>query len=98
MPEEFTIGWYAPDGPAAFEVITDHTGWRPIDTYGVGYLPGCLQGYVESEPGYIRGRTLFGDPQLYGTPGNIMALPEPSGFLVGVLALVALVGGSRRGR
>lgn len=95
MPEEFQIGWYSPAGEAAFEVITDHTGWRPIDPYGVGHLSGCLTGYVESAPGYIRGRTLFGDPALYGTPGNIMALPEPSGMLVCVLALVAL---GRRGR
>lgn len=99
MAEEHEIGWYAPNGPAAFEVVTDHTGWQPIEPYGVGHLSGCLSGYVESEPGYIRGRTLFGDdPTQYGRPGNIMALPEPSGLLVGVLALFALFGGQRRGR
>lgn len=90
MPEEHEIGWYSPDGPASFEIVTDHTGWRPIEVYGEAHLSGCLRGFVESEPGYIRGRTLFGDdPTQYGTPGNIMALPETGwiGVLSGLLML-----------
>lgn len=91
MPAEYEIGWYEPTSPIEFEVITDHTGWRPIEPYGVGYLPGCNQGTVESEPGYIRARTLFGDdPTTYGSESNIIALPEPSGLMVGLLALCAL--------
>ena len=100
MPAEYEIGWYSPDGPASFEVVTDHTGWRPIDVYGEAHLTGCLRGFVETEPGYIRGRTLFGDdPAQYGTPGNIMVLPEPGwvGIVVGALALCAL-GRKRRAR
>lgn len=98
MPAEYRIGWYQPTSPVAFEAITDHTGWHPIEPYGIGYFPGCHSGTVESEPGYIRGLTLFGDEATtYGTPGNIMALPEPDGGLLAGLLLLLTLWRRRRG-
>lgn len=110
MPAEYEIGWYDPtdtgDG-VAFRVITDHTGWRPIEPYGISYLPGCFRGTIEieREQGYVQGIQLFGDdPATYGTLSNIKALPdiatpEPGwvGIVVGALALCAL-GRKRRAR
>lgn len=97
MPiEQHTVGWYEPSGPIRMEVITDHTGWREIEPYGVGYLPGCYSGTVDSEPGYVRAFTLFGDdPQAYGGPSNMMALSEPPMWASTFVALVVVMGLAR---
>lgn len=101
MPvQDYTVKWYEPSGPVRFEIVTDHTGWKPVAPRGVGDFRGCLQGTISSEPGYVRAWTLFGDDAgAFGGPSNIMALPEPAGvgLAVGLVLLIAF-GGRRRGR
>lgn len=92
MPAEYTVKWYEPTSEAKFEAITDHTGWQPIEVRGVTYLPECLQGTVDMEPGYIRAKTLFGDdPQTYGELSNIQTVPEPPVQLTLCAALTVAV-------
>lgn len=51
-----------------------------------------MEAKVDVESGWIRGRHIFGNPELYDTPGNAIAVPEPAwiGLTLGVMLLAGL--------
>lgn len=89
MPER-TFKYYAdPSEPLAIEWSPDGAFWEAVDHYDVEPADGCMQAKVDVGDGWIRARYLLGNPHLYGSESNNIAVPEPMG--VGVWAgLIAL--------
>jgi hypothetical protein len=94
MPEK-VVKFYAEE-PIQMEWSPNGVEWVPIEHYDEVPAEGCKQATVDVPSGWIRGRHLFGNPELYGTSSNAIAVPEPLsvGLLAGALALCAM--GRRR--
>lgn len=94
MPEK-TVKFYAED-EVVFEWSSDGLVWHEVEHYDEAPTTGCREAKVDVPSGWVRARTLFGNPEQYDTPSNNLAVPEPAwvGLTLGVLLLAGL--GRRR--
>lgn len=93
---EKTFKFYA-EAPVQVEWSPDGIEWVPVEHYDEQPADGCKQATVDVPSGWIRGRHIFGNPELYGTESNLLAVPEPAwvGLALGVMLLARW---GRRGR
>lgn len=88
---EKQVKYYADEAnPIVFEWSPDGLVWTEVEHYDEQPTNGCKQATVDVESGWIRARLLLNNPELYSTPSNLMAVPEPAwiGLALGVLLLI----------
>jgi|JI10StandDraft_1071094.scaffolds.fasta_scaffold166375_2 hypothetical protein len=88
---EKQVKYYSDEAnPVVFEWSTDGLVWHEVEHYDEQPTTGCKQATVDVESGWVRARLLLNNPELFSTPSNLMAVPEPGwvGVALGVLLLV----------
>ena len=101
---EHIVTYYAdPNEPLALEWSPDGIFWERISRYDEQPIEGCpaalvKQATVDVESGWVRARYLMGNPQLFDSTSNNVAVPEPAwiGLWSGILMLILVL--RRRGR
>ena len=91
MPET-PIKYYAEE-PLQVEWSPDGVFWETVEHYDIEPAEGCMSAKVDVESGWIRAKYLFGNPEVFGTYSNAVAVPEPAwiGLWAGILMLILVL-------
>lgn len=79
------VTWFSTKEPTRFEYSADAIRWHDIKATEIGPAETCYRATIYAEPGYVRVVSVED-----GAVSNMVALPEPAGLLIGVLALCAM--------